>query len=169
MRKAIFAIDPGTFKSAWCRFDGEVIKAGIMPNLDLEAWLVEMVENGFDGSVAIEKIVSYGKAVGQETLDTCVWVGRFLHAAGGAQLIRRVDVKKHVCHDANAKDPNIRQALIDRFGNPGTKKAPGLTYGLSADMWAALAVAVTAWDKFSAAPEKSDWIASAPNAPASGI
>jgi hypothetical protein len=46
-----------------------------------------------------------------------------------------------------AKDQNIRQALIDRLGPPGTKKNPGPTYGVTSHMWSALAVAVTAHDK----------------------
>ena len=39
-----------------------------------------------------------------------------------------------------AKDSNIRQALIDRFGPVGTKKNPGWFYGVSKDVWAAIAV-----------------------------
>ena len=57
-------------------------------------------------------------------------------------------VKSHLCHSAKANDSNIRQALIDRWGGDqvaiGRKKAPGPLYGFSGDMWAALAVAVTA-------------------------
>lgn len=41
----------------------------------------------------------------------------------------------------------MRQALIDRFGAPSTKKAPGLLYGVSSHMWAALALAVCAHDR----------------------
>jgi hypothetical protein len=60
--------------------------------------------------------------------------------------ITRGEVKVHVCNSKKAKDANVRQALIDRLGKPGTKKAPGPTYGIAGDVWAALAVAVTWWD-----------------------
>jgi hypothetical protein len=38
------------------------------------------------------------------------------------------------------------RVLKDRFGEKGTKKNPGLTYGLIADMWQAFAIAVMAYD-----------------------
>jgi hypothetical protein len=41
----------------------------------------------------------------------------------------------------------VRQALIDRLGLQGTKKAPGPTYGIKSHEWAALAVAVYGWDQ----------------------
>lgn len=59
-------------------------------------------------------------------------------------------VKLHLCGSMRAKDGNIRQALVDRFGGQaqavGTKKAPGPLFGLSSHRWSALAVAVTWWD-----------------------
>ena len=55
-----------------------------------------------------------------------------------------------LCKNNRAKDKNIRQALIDRFGPGkaaiGTKKAPGPLYGLKSHLWSALAVAVVAAD-----------------------
>ena len=52
----------------------------------------------------------------------------------------------------SAKDKNIRQALIDRYGVVGTKKDPGFFYvngtKFAKDMWAAMAVAVTYFDKY---------------------
>ncbi len=75
-------------------------------------------------------------------------------------LLKRFDVKLHLCGNARAKDTNIRQALIDRFGGiegkskaVGTKKAPGPLYGCKSHMWAALAVAVTWWDTHQALAE----------------
>jgi hypothetical protein len=65
-------------------------------------------------------------------------------AEGRAELVFRRDVKLHLCGSARAKDPNIRQALLDRFGPVGTKKAPGPLYGVKSHIWSALAVAVTA-------------------------
>lgn len=55
-------------------------------------------------------------------------------------------VKLALCGDSRAKDANIRQALIDRFGGSaaiGRKAAPGPLYGISRDVWSALAIAVT--------------------------
>ncbi|MGH7470493.1 MAG: hypothetical protein ACRENP_21315 [Longimicrobiales bacterium] len=56
----------------------------------------------------------------------------------------------HLCKNPKAKDQNIRQALIDLLGAPGTKKNPGPTYGISGDAWSALAIAVTARDQLGA-------------------
>jgi len=59
-------------------------------------------------------------------------------------------VKMHLCGQARAKDANIRQALIDRFGGAaaiGRKAAPGPLYGISGDVWQALGLAVTWWDR----------------------
>ena len=58
----------------------------------------------------------------------------------------RKDIKMNLCNTTRAKDSNIRQALIDRFGVPGTKKSPGMMYGLHKDMIQAFAVAVTYFD-----------------------
>jgi hypothetical protein len=67
----------------------------------------------------------------------------FLHYRALYELVYRRDVKMFLCGSNRAKDGNIRQALLDLVGPQGTKKAPGPTYGLRGDEWAALAVAVT--------------------------
>ncbi len=73
-------------------------------------------------------IASYGMAVGKTVFDTCVWIGRFKEIADfnsvDVEHIYRKDEKMNICHSMKAKDSNIRQALIDRFGPVGTKKNP---------------------------------------------
>lgn len=73
-------------------------------------------------------IASYGMAVGKTVFDTCVWIGRFKEIADfnsvDVEYIYRKDEKMNICHSMKAKDSNIRQALIDRFGPVGIKKNP---------------------------------------------
>lgn len=104
-------------------------------------------------------IAGMGMTVGQEVFDTCVWIGRFWEIAlrvgdNEPTRIYRREEKLNLCGSLSAKDANIRQALVDRYapGQPnfgkGTKKNPGFFYGFSADMWQAMAVAVTYFDKY---------------------
>lgn len=146
-----FAIDPGPVESAFVIWDGErILDKGKVPS---ERILPLIDTHALDSRIVCEMIACYGMAVGAEVFETCVWIGRYLEKAqGDMQRIKRGEVKMHLCHSMKAKDSNIRQALIDRFGPPGTKKAPGLTFGLSGDMWAAFAVAVTYHDNNTAIP-----------------
>lgn len=149
--RTILAIDPGNVQSAlvWWR-EGKVMRAEILPNAEA---LKEVNSYGTtrpystDNRVVCEMIASYGMAVGETVFETCVWIGRFWSAADSyCPLFKRIfrkDIKLHLCGSMKAKDGNIRQALIDKLGAPGTKKNPGPTYGMKADLWAALAVAVT--------------------------
>lgn len=145
----ILAIDPGPTESAWVLYEGDrrsrpcneaIVRFAKQPNADV----LETIRAGADRLV-IEKIACYGMAVGAEVFETCVWTGRFMEVFGADRVdrIERLKVKLHLCHDSKAKDANIRAALIDRLGTPGTKKIPGPTYGIAGDVWSALAVAVT--------------------------
>ncbi|NBV46789.1 MAG: hypothetical protein EBR86_14410, partial [Planctomycetia bacterium] len=105
-------------------------------------------EIGYD-LLAIEMIQAMGMAVGAEVFTTAVWIGRFIEAAGFGstaphRLIYRTSVKLHLCGTSRAKDPNIRQRLIDLYGPVGTKKSKGPLYGVRSHVWSALAIAVTA-------------------------
>lgn len=138
----ILAIDPGTTQSAFVLWDGATLHAkGIVPNEELRALLISRDLMPFD-LVAVEMIACYGMPVGRETFETCLWIGRFTERAGApVRLVFRKDVKLHLCGSTRAKDGNIRQALIDRHGAPGTAKVRGKLYGISSHLWAALAVA----------------------------
>jgi hypothetical protein len=96
--------------------------------------------------VSIEMIGHYGTgmAVGKDVFHTCLLIGRMIQIAPQAKLILRKTVTGIVCNSARATDSNVSQALKDQVGQPGRKKAPGPTYGVSKHAWAALAVAVAA-------------------------
>lgn len=146
----LFAIDPGTQQSGWVLLDqGSVVDSGVHPNHDVLRW----VQAGQRAEVlAIEMMKARGMPTSNDEFKTLVWIGRFQQAwrePEAVRLVYRQDVKLHVCGSMKAKDPNIRQALLDRFGGStavGTKKMPGPLYGVSKHAWSALAVAVTFWD-----------------------
>jgi hypothetical protein len=74
-------------------------------------------------------------------------VGRIQEASKiPCHLVYRKDIKLAFCGTCKAKDANVRQALIDRFGEQGTKLNPGRLYGIKKDMWSALAVALFWYD-----------------------
>ena len=134
-------IDPGPRESAIVVWDGvAVLSARDVPNSAVPHALA-----GVSAAIACEWIECFGMAVGREMFETVFAVGTF-SAAATLRLIPRRDVKLHLCASLRAKDGNIRQALIDRFGIVGTKKNPGPLFGISQHRWAALAVAVTAHD-----------------------
>jgi len=143
--KPVFAIDPGTTASAYVVWDGtDVLEYGYVGNDEMK--IVLGARSADANHFAIEMIASYGMAVGREVFETCVWIGRFIEAIGDAELVYRKDVKLHLCGTPRAKDANIRQALIDRFGPVGTRNKPGTLYGIKSHIWAALAIAVTVYD-----------------------
>lgn len=137
----ILGIDPGTTSSAWvlwCQGTSRVREAVTTDNANV---LQRISLGGFD-LLAIEMIESQGMAVGRSTFETVLWIGSFVRVSPKPfQLVHRSCIKLHHCGSARAKDGNIRQALIDTYGAPGTKKAPGPTYGVSSHQWQALAVA----------------------------
>jgi hypothetical protein len=148
----VLAIDPGCEQSAWVLYDDGGVKAHkIAPNDAVVSMLRDSIYTFAADMVVIEQVASYGMAVGREVFETVWWAGRFAEARGerATRMFRR-DVKLHFCQSARAKDANVRQALLDRFGGEkaakGTKAAPGPLHGLRKDEWQALALAVTWWD-----------------------
>lgn len=139
----ITGIDPGTEKSAVLTLsNGYAQKPRIVPNADL---LIEARQGVWVHPVAIEMIACYGMPVGKETFETVLLIGRLLEIfeakAVPVRLVYRMAVKMHLCHSTRAKDGNVRQALIDKYGPVGTKKNPGKIYGVSTHLWSALAIA----------------------------
>jgi hypothetical protein len=144
----ILAIDPGSERSAWLLWDSRVEAFGIDTNdVVLDALRTRTWAPRPD-VVVVEKVESYGMAVGAEIFATVHWSGRFTEAAYPTPVVGlpRRAVKVAICGDTRAKDANIRRALLDRFGGAraqGTKREPGPLYGISKDVWSALAIALT--------------------------
>lgn len=155
----IMALDPGPKESTFvrCVFTGETsimgqpLVIGGVGSLGNNEMLEKLTGVGAFGVIYVcEMIACYGMAVGKEVFETCRWIGRFeqMLATHGGKLetLTRMEAKMNLCHSARANDANIRQALIDRWGETGTRKAPGTLYGISGHAWAALAVGVTFYD-----------------------
>ena len=158
----LFAIDPGNEYSAYCVMDDKyhLLDFAKLPNKEVMGRLVYSLTNSDTAvslieNVVIERVASYGMPVGREVFETCEWIGRFSQEAEkktNVSYIYRKDEKMNLCHSMKATDANIRQALIDRFAKfdlkngKGTKKNPDYFYGVSKDVWAAIAIAVSKLD-----------------------
>lgn len=148
----VIGIDPGPEKSGLVHIEDGKILAADWDNKQLAVSLPEWVV-----PVAIEDFTPYGKSLGHESMTTIKWIGVFAwqcrQSPGGEPLvIPRPEIKLHLCGIRTAKDADVRDALIHRFGPGkekaiGTKKNPGPLYGVTGHMWSALAVAVTAMDR----------------------
>lgn len=150
----VLGIDPGPSLSGYVEFDGTRVRdAGVVDNGSLLLWLQTKMY-GPETAVVIERIVGMGQMVGRTTFETAFWSGRFYEAAYAANCaviarVPRTDVKMWLCGKTSVKDKDVRAALLTRFGNPprGTAAKPGPLYAVTSHAWAALAVAVTWWDK----------------------
>jgi hypothetical protein len=142
----LYAIDPGTDASAIVIVTPESISGCIQPNDELRTALLST--GSAHGHLVIEQVESFGMPVGREVFETVFWSGRFAEAWQSRGLrcswsrIGRKDVKLALCGTVKAKDPHIRQVLIDRYGGPLCVKKGGSLAGIKSHLWAALAVAV---------------------------
>ncbi|MGX8833999.1 hypothetical protein ACWG0P_07275 [Amedibacillus sp. YH-ame6] len=154
----ILSIDPGNEYSAYSLLNEELkpIEFGKITNKEM----IDLIISKYSGCeilnipMVIEMIGHYGTGMpaGKTVFDTCVWIGRFtelyhLYTGFEPVYLMRREEKINLCGNMKAKDGNIRQALIDRFGVVGTKKNQGWFYGVSKDVWQAIAVGVTYHDK----------------------
>lgn len=161
----ILAIDPGNIESGVVLIDAATfrpIERMKLPNDEVLDFIAASRGDAppFDQlehiHYAIEQIESFGMAVAHSVFEATHWAGRFHQACldpDNVHLITRKAVKRAICNNLQAKDPNILQALVDRFApdaanrGKGSKSEPGWFYGFAADMWAAYAVAVTLADR----------------------
>jgi Holliday junction resolvasome RuvABC endonuclease subunit len=121
-----------------------IVDHGMRRNADVLA----VVATSSYSDLAIEMIASYGMRVGKSVFETCVFIGELKATAEArgipVRLVYRKDVKKFVCGTHLANDRDVRRAMVERYGESGTKSAPGQTFGITQDVWQALALATTA-------------------------
>lgn len=153
----LLAIDPGPELSAWVVYDTELKRP--IEWKKQECFLVrELVwkhAGNEDGAVVIEEVASYGMSVGRDVFRTCYEIGRLQetfawagHPGDEPLMLERRDVKLHLCNSVRATDSNVLHALYDLYGGSrraavGVKASPGVLYGMKADCWQALALAIT--------------------------
>jgi len=149
----VLAIDPGNELTAVVLYDqGEKLPLDRVkiPNDEV---LVGLASNRWDAQhLAIEMAESFGAKVWSQVFTTVLWTGRFVQAWGkDFTLVTRSEVKLALTGSRRAKDGQIRNVLIDRWGGKdaaiGKKAAPGPLFGVTADCWQALAIAVTYSDR----------------------
>jgi hypothetical protein len=159
----VIGVDPGQRDSAyvilekkqgneWVVQAEDILENSLLRDL-VRAFLVYASAHSI--YIVIEKMVNYNQKVGASTFDTIEWIGRFkqsweheAHWLEIESMPRRAAVG-HLCEfGKSGSDKYVREALIKRFGDPGTEAAPGVLYGFSNHLWSALAIAVTYVDKF---------------------
>lgn len=157
----VLAIDPGSLESGYVVWDGAgVLDHCICGNEGLLAGLsagefdyvdVCVIE---DTECHPQKTQSGHPYIPKHVIASQRYVGR-LHQAwvergqGDPIFLSRREIRGHLRANkrSSTADSQIRARLIDRFGAPGTKAAPGTLYQIKSHEWAALAVAVTYCDQ----------------------
>lgn len=145
MTPLIIGIDPGTKQSAYVAWNGTYVQdVGTLDNPKVAKYLRSIDR---DACVCFESIVSYGKVLGQSTLQTVFWTGRLFQVARdtvGPQQVSRLPrraVKKHLRLGPGSGDKEVRAALIRML-----ERNPADWFNLKSHQWSALAIAVTWWD-----------------------
>ena len=141
----VLGLDPGTSESGYVIWNSDkyIVSKGKVFNESLLKKIYDKPE--FFDIVVIEIVKSYGMPVGQETFETCFWIGRFQEA-----LLRMnkevIFVGRKECiiwHNKSNKgnDATLKRVLKDKYGDKGTIKKPGVLFGVSKDIWSAVALA----------------------------
>lgn len=150
----ILAIDPGNIQSGVAIIQMPNFKPLWFGKLQNEDVYKVVKRYDFD-EVVIEMVQNLGMAVGKDVFETCVWIGRFKEQLKDYKIsfVYRKEEKMYLCGSMKAKDTNIKQALINRYAKhdfktgKGVKKNPDTFYGVAKDVWQAIAVGVTHYEK----------------------
>lgn len=147
----IVAIDPGEKKSGYVIVNNsQLIESGVFLNNRLIERLSIMSEPDILG---IEAMSSYGRRVGENVFNTCIWIGRFQQTwydPESVHLIKRKTVVNNITGNPKSGDSQVRRSLLrlyeptggGKIPEVGIRKQPGPLFGISTHAWQALAVAL---------------------------
>lgn len=149
----IYAVDPGPTESALVVYNAKldrVMSSEMLPNDEMRAYLEDEAQTYTGDVLVIEQIVGYGMSIGNETIETAFWSGRFyevwVQEHERVERMSRKDVKLELCGVAHAKSAEVRDAVLTLYGGRekaiGKKKSPGPLYGITNHKLAALALAI---------------------------
>lgn len=159
----VIAADPGSEKTTCVRvlFTGkqsglfsvpvELQEAAEMENEEALEYMTAIAAKEAQTVFCCEDIMFYGTVhAGKSIFDTCKWIGHYSRRLKDKfgitlNLMVRPEVAKIVCYNRQAKDADIKAALIDTVGEVGCKSRQGPLYllrGLGTHGFAALGVAV---------------------------
>lgn len=145
--KSVIGVDPGSKKSAYILWNGkEILDKGILPNEEIIDLLDAMWREPI--TLAIESMVHITNG-GKAIVDTLLWAGQFYRTwTGNKEFVPRYKVTLALTgkNPSKESDKLVREALIRRFGGPGTEKNPGFTYGLHSHLWQSFGLAVAHFD-----------------------
>lgn len=159
----VYGLDPGSSESALVGWDSTRRRPFLRvkrPNAELFAALEDAARTSDYGPtdpagkvLVIEASRAYtlpggrdARFMPQQVLETAWISGAFARCwehelAGQVATLDRRKVKLHLLGRASGTDAHVRAALLELVGPQGTKAAPGPTFGMRADLWAALGVA----------------------------
>jgi len=112
-------IDPGTTESHGVLMEHGILKdAKSFTNLECLEFVQNPILARHETAVVIEGITPQLK-IGQTTLDTVFWSGRFAQAAPDFRIINRQDVKRFwkekSQYDGNMNDKKIKDAIRELY------------------------------------------------------
>jgi len=157
----LLAIDPGFHQSACISYNtttGAVENHVFLPNEEMRSFLENeaQISDNTNSGLVVEMFEARGMPIGQESVETVFWAGRFLEIWAQRYFpvykMTRRDIKIHLFGTTRGvNDAVVRQLLIDRYGPEkqvalGTKKNPGPLYGLNGHERDALALAIAWWE-----------------------
>ena len=135
----ICGIDPGTETSGVCVWDTKKQTISVSDPNRINGCIIDYIDIDI---FVIEDITCYGMPVGKEVFETCKFIGRLQERLDNPIVIAKRYIQLHFCNTTRSKDANIKRVLLDRFGEKGTKKKKGITYGLKDHAWSAFALCI---------------------------